>query len=59
MKLNKIDISKSLHKAFLQEKPQKEEFDKFNQNLQNFIENANEKETDDQIDELRNKLNDR
>jgi len=49
MKINKIDITKSLHKAFLQEKPQKEHFDKFKQNLQTFLVNVNENETEENL----------
>jgi len=49
MRISKIDISKSLHKAFLHETPQKEHFNKFKQNLQTFIENSNENESEENL----------
>jgi len=49
MKINKIDINKSLQKDFLQEKPQKELFDKFKLNLHKFLENVNENETEENL----------
>ncbi len=49
MKINKIDIIKSLHTTFLQEKPQKEHFDKFKLNLYKFLENSDENETEENL----------
>ena len=49
MKINKIDISKSLQNNFLQEKPQKELLEKFKESIKNFIENINENETEENL----------
>jgi len=49
MKMNKIDVIQSLHKVFVHEKPQKEHFDTFKQNLHTFFENVNENETEENL----------
>jgi len=47
MKVNKEEITKALYKNYLQIKPQKEDFDTFKKNLETYIQNSKENESEE------------